>query len=163
MLVVVYGLPGSGKSYFASRLAERLEATCLSSDALRKELVDEPRYSAEEKERVYENLFAKASAALHGGGSVVLDATFHTAARRQRVIQLADESGAALHWIEVFAAEPVLRARLAMDRPDSDADYVVHEKIKREFEPVTEPHLRLESTQSNLAQMLDGALGYLGA
>ena len=162
MLIVVYGLPGSGKSYFASRLAKYFGATYLSSDALRRELVSEPGYSREEKKRVYEDLLARASAALRGGNTVVLDATFHTAARRQKVMQLAGESGAALHWIEVFAAEPVLRVRLAMDRPDSDADYAVHEKIKQEFEPMNEQHLRLESTQSNLAEMLDKALGYLG-
>lgn len=161
MLIGVCGLPGSGKSYFASRLAKQLEATYLSSDALRKELVSEPRYSYNEKERVYENLLAQASTHLRDGGTVVLDATFHTAARRHRVTQLGAESGATLRWIEVFATKPVLRTRLAADRPDSDADYAVYEKIRQESEPMTEEHIGLESTQSNLTEMLDQALGYL--
>lgn len=163
MLIVVCGLPGSGKSYFASHLAQRLGAAYLSSDALRGELIREPRYSRAEKERVYKALMAKASDNLRAGKTVVLDATFHAAARRQKVTQFAAESGHAPHWIEVFAAEPILRARLAKERSDSDADYAVHEKIKQEFDPLTEHHLRLESTQSNLAEMLEKALRYVGA
>lgn len=162
MLIIVSGLPGSGKSYFASRLARHLGATYLSSDALRKDLINEPLYSLEEKERVYVNLMTKASEALRAGRSVVLDATFHTTARRQNVAQLGAESGVSPHWIEVFAAEPIIRARLAKKRPDSDADTAVYEKIMRESEPLSEDHLRLESTQSNLADMIEKALRYLG-
>jgi predicted kinase len=163
MLVVVYGLPGSGKRYFASRLAKRLGATCLSSDALRKKLIEEPRYSREEKARVYARLLVQADENLRTGQTVVLDATFHTASRRRQVTQLVAGRDVALRWIEVFAAEPILRARLARDRPDSDADYAVYEKLKRGFEPMTGEHLRLESTQTNLAEMLECALEYLGA
>ena len=35
-LVVVSGLPGTGKSYFSARLAEKLDFLVLESDALRK-------------------------------------------------------------------------------------------------------------------------------
>lgn len=37
-LVVVTGLPGTGKSYFCRQLAQKLETVILESDALRKSL-----------------------------------------------------------------------------------------------------------------------------
>lgn len=163
MLVAVFGLPGSGKSYFASRLADRIGAAYLGSDALRRKLVQDPGYAPEEKERVYADLIARASSGLRAGRTVVLDATFHTAARRRKVARLATASGVPVRWIEVFAADPVVRRRLAGERQDSDADYAVHEKIRREFEPMQEPHLRIESTQANVAQMLERALAYVRA
>ncbi|MCA9531473.1 MAG: ATP-binding protein [Myxococcales bacterium] len=161
MLIVVFGLPGSGKSYFASRLAARLGAAYLSSDALRRELAHKPGYSSAEKARVYEQLLAEASTYLRAERSVVLDATFHRAARRQAVTELATATGAELRWIEIVAPEPTLRERLAKARPDSDADYAVYEKLKQEFEPLAEPHLRLTSTDHNLADMLDKGLKHI--
>jgi predicted kinase len=163
MLVVVFGLPGSGKSYFASRLAKRLGAVYLGSDAMRRGVVGKPHYSPDEKQRVYDAVAARASEDLRDGRSVVLDATFHTAVRRRRIAELAAGADTQLRWIEVHAADPVIRERLARKRPDSDADYAVHEAIRREFEPMSGDHLRLESTQHNLDVMLEQALEYLRA
>ena len=44
-LIAVSGLPGTGKSYFCSKLAERLPFVILESDALRKVLCSPPSYS----------------------------------------------------------------------------------------------------------------------
>jgi len=35
MIIIVFGLPGSGKSYFASKLAERINARYINSDVIR--------------------------------------------------------------------------------------------------------------------------------
>ena len=56
MVVIVFGLPGSGKSYFASRLAKKLEADYISSDQVRKKLFTRPDYSEEGKKQVYKKL-----------------------------------------------------------------------------------------------------------
>lgn len=40
--IVVSGLPGTGKSYFCRKLAERLQFIILESDALRKALFSSP-------------------------------------------------------------------------------------------------------------------------
>ena len=47
-LVAVSGLPGTGKSYFCGKLAERLPLAVLESDSLRKVLFSPPAYSATE-------------------------------------------------------------------------------------------------------------------
>jgi predicted kinase len=45
MTVIVFGLPGSGKSYFATRLAELLNASYISSDQLRMQLYAKRTYT----------------------------------------------------------------------------------------------------------------------
>jgi hypothetical protein len=48
VFIVVSGLPGTGKSYFCRRLAERTPLIILESDAMRKALFPSPVYSTEE-------------------------------------------------------------------------------------------------------------------
>src|SRR3972149_3320678 len=52
-LVMVSGLPGSGKSYFSRRLAERFPFLVLETDLLRRCLSPAPTYSAEESQRLF--------------------------------------------------------------------------------------------------------------
>lgn len=42
-LFIMLGLPGSGKSYFGSRLAERIDAVWLNSDKIRTEMYGKDR------------------------------------------------------------------------------------------------------------------------
>src|SRR3989304_2879376 len=52
-LVVVSGLPGTGKSYFCQRLAERLPFLVVETDALRRVLFPRPSYRASESQRLF--------------------------------------------------------------------------------------------------------------
>ena len=55
-LVALCGLPGVGKSTVAGYVTEQLDAVRLRTDVVRKELFDEPQYTAEETESVYREL-----------------------------------------------------------------------------------------------------------
>ena len=59
MVILVLGLPGSGKSYFAGRLAQKINAEYLNSDQIRKEMFQGRTYSDSEKAKVYEALLQK--------------------------------------------------------------------------------------------------------
>ncbi len=161
MLIAVFGLPGSGKSYFASHLSRKVNALYLSSDVLRKQLLSDPNYSPAEKERIYENLFSKASLAIENDHKVVLDATFHSEERRAELGRMCTRLKASLYWIEVVADEELIRKRVSRKRKNSDADFSVYQKIKAWFEPLKEDHLVLKSTNNNLEEMLAKALSYL--
>ena len=54
MIVIVFGLPGSGKSYFASRFAKVINAGYINSDMIRKEIFEKREYSDQEKKAVYD-------------------------------------------------------------------------------------------------------------
>ena len=154
------GLPGSGKSYFASRLAALIGADYINSDRVRTGLFSTTTYSQSEKRMVYEEMLARAARAVHKDKHVVLDATFYTNDIRtlfSTALQDLDE----LSFIEVVADERLIRERLRTEREDSDANYGVYMEIKEEWEPFTDAHLVLRSTNDNIDNMLDEAVKYL--
>src|SRR5271169_7075141 len=74
-LVVLVGLPGSGKSYFAGKLTENVSAVVLESDFLRKNLVRRPVYSQFESFRLFRAIHELIKDLLAKKYNVVLDAT----------------------------------------------------------------------------------------
>lgn len=140
-LIVVMGLPGSGKSAAARLIAQRFNAVLLRSDVIRKELFPAPSYTSEEGRRVYREVYERAAKLLDSGTLVVLDATFRTGVQRRQAIQIAEEHGAAWRLVLVTAPEDLIRARLAVRRNDpSDATYETYQQLQSEWEAVKEPH-----------------------
>ena len=161
MIVAVFGLPGSGKSYFARTLSERLGARYVSSDRIRKELFPEPDYSLEEKTRVYKEMFDMMYDFLNRRQPLVLDATFFRKELREHFDREASSLGCRIAWIEVRASDRIIRDRLSKSREESDADYTVHQLIRSSFQPMRKPHLVLDSTDDNIEQMINVSLDYL--
>ncbi|MCA6074543.1 AAA family ATPase [Fulvivirga sedimenti] len=161
MIVAVFGLPGSGKSYFARKLAERLEGTYISSDSLRRELFNSPTYSHDEKLAVYRKMLAIMYDYLHRREPLVMDATFFTREIRDPFNHEAESIGCRIAWIEIRAEDTLIRTRLNVNRPESDADYPIHLLIKKNFQPMRREHLTLDSTNENLDEMIKRALKYL--
>lgn len=161
MIVMVSGLPGSGKSFLAKALAARLNAVWLSSDAVRREMQYRGLYDEAAKAAVYREMLRRLTAVLKEHRSVVLDATWYQAAMREAFVEKAAELGQPLRWITVKASERTIRQRLLKKRADSEADFAVYLKIKAAFEPLTAPHLVLYSDRGAWNGMLDAAITYL--
>jgi len=161
MVILVAGLPGSGKSFFAERLAGRLGAAYFSSDRVRHDIQATGKYSYEDKLAIYDQLKNYTAAAIENGKHVVVDATFFHHSLRELFIRLTDSYGVSLKVIEVVADEELIRRRLAADRAFSEADFIVYEKVRNDFEEITMPHLTLSSTDTNIELMLKTALSYL--
>lgn len=160
MIIIVFGLPGSGKSFFAARLAEHIHASYLSSDKLRKELLPVRTYTDKEKEMVYKVMLDKALEVSQKKKDVVVDATFYKRSFRDRVLDDIADIGS-IKWIEVRANEDLIRDRLSIPRSESEADYDVYLKLKKDWEPMEEEHLVLISTNENLEYLLETAVRYL--
>ncbi len=76
----ITGLPGSGKSVVAEALhrflaQKGIQAQVLASDALRKILTPEPKYSLDERNRVYATLVYVAKLLAQNDVNVIIDAT----------------------------------------------------------------------------------------
>lgn len=72
-VIYMVGLPGSGKSHFAERLARKEKAILLSSDEIRKELFGDEN---KQKSRImYRVLYERLNEHVANGQSVVVDAT----------------------------------------------------------------------------------------
>jgi hypothetical protein len=136
-LVLVGGLPGTGKTTLALGLAEALGATVLRSDEVRKELAglpaDEPAgaafaegiYKPEATADTYREVLRRAQVALVRGETVVVDASFsaeHWRALARAVGEATDAEVAELRCTlpPDVAAERILR-RLAAGGDASDA------------------------------------------
>jgi predicted kinase len=161
MIVFVFGLPGTGKSFFASRLAKMIDAGYLNSDMLRKQLFAERTYSNHEKKVVYDTMLSKAKEAIATGQNLVLDATFHKKETRDTFMkQLSDQDE--VFYIGLYSVESTIKERLKRSRPYSEADFEVYKLIRQQWEPFKERHLLLESTNNNIEEMLLKAAQYLG-
>jgi predicted kinase len=168
-LVMLAGLPGTGKSTLARRLAEALPAVIIESDRVRQTLFDPPGYGAEESRRVHLVCHILMGWYLRHYYHVVYDATNLYEYHRQLVYRLAERSGARLVVAEVIASEDVVRQRLAPHRREpssrenySDADWDVYVTMRRRAEPIRRQHLRLDTSQGDLdsaIQELRAAVG----
>ena len=160
MVVIVFGLPGSGKSYFATCIAQMLNAKYISSDRIRNEMFATPVYSFESKALVYDEMLQRTIDSVKHGKEVVLDATFYLKDLRQKFTDglqdLAD-----VFWIEIVADENLVKERLKQPREDSDANFEVYQILKSKWQPCKNNHLILQSTNDNILNMLEQTSDYL--
>jgi uncharacterized protein len=136
-LVLVGGLPGTGKSTVAAGLADATGWSVLRSDEIRKDIAGighttaavaapgEGLYRPELSEATYENMLERARTALELGETVVLDASWSAERHRERARQLADATDSDLVELRCVAppatAEQRIRDRLAAGHGPSDA------------------------------------------
>jgi hypothetical protein len=147
MLVLVCGLPGSGKSTVAAAVNERLSGELLRTDEIRKALFDKPDYTKEEKEFVYDQIEKLVEIWLMRGKSVVIDGTFYRKALRKRFIDISKGLKVPIKIVECVCGENVVEKRMGCRRGDpSDADFCVYKKVKSQWEPIKEKHITVDTT-----------------
>jgi len=161
MIILVVGLPGTGKTFFASRLADNMNAVHLNSDRIRSELGEWNQYSDTSKMNVYDAILKRMKDEVHSGKNVIVDTTFYKKEIRDKFFQASVQLHQPLRIIEVKASNETVRLRLSKPRTNSQADYEVYKKIKNEFEPLAEDRLVLFSDQQSLNEMVEKAVGYV--
>lgn len=161
MIILVAGLPGSGKSYFVERLADKLDAVYINSDRVRIALQTRGKYSFSDKLVVYKEMILEATQAIEEKRDVIVDATFYHHTMREMFLRLAEGYNIDVRVIEVVADESLIRQRLQKPRKYSEADYRIYEIVRDHFEGITMPHLTLQSTDNNLEEMLKQAESYI--
>jgi predicted kinase len=141
------GSPGSGKSHLGRTLSSALGAELIQTDAVRKELFPDPRYTQGEAARVYGTCHQRIAEALAHGRCVVFDGTNLSERHRLTLYQLAERASAPWFIVVATAPEAVIRARLRhrMENRDaddqSDADWPVYLRMRQHAEPIPRPHI----------------------
>lgn len=155
-LILMCGLPATGKSWLARHLAAPFEALVMRSDVRRKTLAGlSPTarthgafgtglYAPEAVEHTYQVLLDEAITALDQGRTVIIDATFSTGYRRRRFIDAAARMGHPVVLVHVTCPYEVVHMRLehracAIGEP-SDADWEVYRRASETFESPSEVH-----------------------
>lgn len=149
-LIAVSGLPGTGKSFFCRRLAERLPVVLLESDNLRKKLFPTPGYSAEESAYLFRIIHLLLEKLLSKGISVVLDATNLSEQNREYLYSIADRLEVKLVLVRVSAPPELVRQRLQARAEDSvdksDADWEVYRKMLTTVEEIRRKHYTVDTS-----------------
>jgi predicted kinase len=158
VFVAVIGLPGAGKSYFCSKLAERLPFVVLESDALRKVLFSPPSYSAEESQRLFRAVHLLIERLLKKGVSLILDATNLSERNREYLYNIADRLDVKLILVRVEAPPQVVRQRLESrvenSENKSDADWLTYQRMISSVEKIRRKHYAVD-TSRDIAPVLD--------
>ncbi len=158
---MVYGLPGTGKTFFARHLKEESGACHLNTDIIRAESDKKGRYDEKSKQEVYDSLFHLTEEKLKNGHNVIVDGTFHKQERRERIKDIARKTGHPVFFIEIKASDDTVKNRIRPGREVSEADFQVYLKIKEEFEEVSENNLVLWSDRENIETMIKRAREYI--
>jgi len=152
-LIVLSGLPGTGKSYLSRRLAERMPLLVLESDALRKKLFPSPEYSIEESSRLFQTIHLLIKRLLQKGISIILDATNLSETYRERLYQIGEEQRAKLVMVWVKAPESVVYERLGQRAKEqlrsdhSEADWSTYRKMKPAIEKIRRNYFAVDTSR----------------
>jgi predicted kinase len=151
--VVVSGLPGTGKSFFCRKLAERSSFCILESDVLRKTLFNSPDYSPEESSRLFLVCHRLIETLLESGIPVILDATNLSEYNREQLYRIGKKTGAKLILVRIEAPSELVYKRLqnrkmGMDFDNrSDADWNVYIKMKPEMDIIKRNHYIVDTSR----------------
>jgi aminoglycoside phosphotransferase family enzyme/predicted kinase len=154
-LVLVGGLPGTGKSTLAGSLASQYGFTVLRSDVVRKELAGLPPdapakaafgkglYTREASDRTYAECLRRSEHLLFEGRRVIVDATFIEEPRRRPFFEMAVRMGVPVLFLVCEADDATIKTRLAARRGDaSDADWSVYVHAARRWDAPRGAELR---------------------
>lgn len=157
MLIIITGLPGSGKTTLARLLAAQIDAKHLNSDIIRAELGKQGQYDEATKTVVYQELLKRSKALLQEGDRVIVDATLYRTTYRIPYYELSDH----IKWIELVAKDMTIKNRVSEKRPYSEANYAVYCKLKTVYENLEMERLVLASDELTKDEMVEKAKAYL--
>jgi adenylylsulfate kinase len=170
MIVMMAGLPGTGKSTIARTLAQRLPGTALDKDLIRATLFtpEQVEYSRGQDDFCQEIMLQTAAYLLRKNSSlyVLLDGrTFSRRYQRERVYEFSSRLGTRWTILECICSEKTALARLeraAVERthPAMNRTPDLYDRIRTAWEPIDDPKLVID-TEASLDSCVEIATQYL--
>jgi len=166
-LVAMAGLPGSGKSTLARALAVELGGVVLDKDVIRAALFPPPmiEYSTPQDDFCMSVLFqtARYLVAAKKTGRIFVDG--RPFARASQVDQLVSEAGSFGYKLKIIlctCSDATAKDRLARQHVAGNRNYLLYQKLQKEFEPIAFPHF-VANTDRPLPEVISAVIAYLRA
>ncbi len=123
-LLMFYGFPGAGKTYFARQICENVQAAHLQADKIRNELFEQPQYDTQENAVVNQLMDYMTEEFLAAGLSVAYDVSAMRGVQRKNLVGLARKYKAVplLVWFQMDADTAFARNQ-KRDRRRADDKY----------------------------------------
>jgi len=154
-LIILYGLPGSGKSYFAQLAAERCNAVILNSDQNRRAIVEGTLlYDGPENQRLFKALNRRVEELLDLGQVVIFDSSGLRDWIRNPLERIAQDRNLIPIRVHLDPPEEIILHRLANGQPPPDPANGaktwrdVYEWMLPGWQPIVEHHLHLANPAS---------------
>ncbi len=173
---MILGLPGTGKTSLAKELSQSLSDSPIyvSTDIVRRKLFDfshhhylpfgDKLYTNEKRDLVYNALYLIVEILLSQKHSVIVDATFYSQGKRQPLIKICQRLNQKLIVIKTTCSEDIIKQRIQKRKIQndnaSDADFNIYLEIKEMFEPVINPHFKV-NTGKELSIILQEVQNYI--
>ena len=156
LVILLAGLPGTGKSTLARKLARRYRLEHISTDSVRKRIFRDVKqnsfgrgsYSQRQRNVVYDTIYYVLYTLLKHGIGCVLDGTFYQDKLRSKVSRICARFDAKFLLVIIEAPEDLIRKRFE-DRAKrnrrtlSDADIKILEKYRTLFESTNLPNIKV--------------------
>lgn len=168
-IIMMHGLPGTGKSFVAQKIAERFPNSIVlktvqfrhdtSSSSVDRFDENNPK-TRKEKDDSYKLLCEAARVALEKGKTPILDGTFHKKYRREWVYQLGSEMKADVIVVSTTCEESVVFDRLKHREKQENADAFLKSKeayeiMKQQQDELNDTGIlikRLDTTELNIGE-----------
>jgi len=171
MLIALAGLPGTGKSTLAARLASALGGVVLSKDVVRAALFPPPvlDYSSAQDAAAMAAVYAAARVIIAADPRrvVILDGrTFRRSAQVADLFAAGRAIGREPVVIECVCDDDIARMRLDRDaaggrHPAGNRTAALYDEVKATAEPLTIPRLTLDTGRLTPDECLARALDYV--
>jgi adenylylsulfate kinase len=169
MIVAMAGLPGSGKSFFAKRLASLKKAILLDKDTFRSNLFPEELidFTDEQNDLCVEIMLKVAEYILRKNDRAVIiidGRTFTKKARVDHLIKLVNAIGTELKFIECVCSDETARKRIAGDgigHLAKNRNFDLYLKLKQDSDELRESKLILDTDTISIEDRLQKAVEYL--
>jgi predicted kinase len=171
MLVVMIGLPGTGKSTIAGEIAKTLNAVVVNKDDVRR-AVFEPSvldYSAAQDDLCMEMIYSAVGYIVTQWPEKVVIIDGRTYSRRQhvqRLLEVAESLAITPYCIECVCEEEVARKRLGhlpgiSSHPAANRNLELYRTLRAEMEPLEIPRLSIDTGVLSLSEAVSQSIEYL--